>query len=127
MREQLIGIWKGTCHSNVPVGRRINQSLSHQPEIRIGPEPKFWTSVQLTKNELKNGAQGHSNSQTGRVIKDNYVRKSVEGRQRGGLESEAEYQETDFKRYVGIAFKAQEEGHNCDNDTLGQKGVCVFS
>ena len=72
MREYMLGIWTGTYHSNFPAGRIINQSLSQPPGTSIGPEPKFWTCVQLTKNELKNGAQGHSNSQTGRVIKDNY-------------------------------------------------------
>ena len=73
----MLGIWTGTCHSNFPAGRKINQSLSHAPGTSIGPEPRFWSCVQLTKNELKNGAQGHSNSQTGRVIKDNYRPKNL--------------------------------------------------
>ena len=72
MRDLLLGIWTGTCLSNFPAGRRINQSLSHPAETSIGPEPNFWACVQLTKNELINGAKGHSNSHTGRVIQDIY-------------------------------------------------------
>ena len=49
MRELLLGIWTGTCHSNFPAGRRINQSLRHPLGTSIGPESKFWSCVQLTK------------------------------------------------------------------------------
>ena len=54
------------------------------------------------------------------------VHKYIEGRQRRGIESKAELQETDFRRYIRIAFKAQEKWENLDNDALGQKGRMRF-
>ena len=55
---------------------------------------------------------------------DNYFQNSVVGRQRDAFENDSEYQETNFKSYVGISCKAQEEGHNFENDALVQK-VCM--
>ena len=46
------------------------------------------------------------------------VHKYIEGRQRRGFESKAELQETDFRREIRIAFKAQEKRQNLDNDAL---------
>ena len=66
-----LGVGTGSGHSIFPSGRRINHRLNLPPGTRIGPEESLHFCGQLPKNELKNGAQGHCNSQNCRVINDN--------------------------------------------------------
>ena len=128
MREQLLGIWTGTCHSNFPAGRRIKRSLSHPPGTSIGTEPKFWTCVQLTKNELKNGAQGHCNSQTGRVIKENYRPKNLLSEGSEGNFNERHNSRKQISRgTLESPLKHRKRGTSSTMTHLAKKGISVFS
>ena len=53
-----LGVWKGTCHSNLQSGRRINQRLSLTPGTRIETEAILQVCGQLPKNWVEKWSSG---------------------------------------------------------------------
>ena len=62
-----LGVWKGTCHSNFQLGRRINQRLSLIPGTRIETEAILRVCGQLPEERFgkwSSGARQFTNLQS---------------------------------------------------------------
>ena len=78
--RQALGVWTGTCHAHFQSGRGTDQRLTLPLEPESGLKQSYCSVASSQKYKLKNGAHGHCNSQTCRVVNDTYHRKMSWGK-----------------------------------------------